>query len=56
MESMVERGYVPSMEAMGAPRFLGFGQKFLENMGKISTRIDNNTKTALLKKINFYKD
>tara|TARA_Y100001937_G_scaffold103547_1_gene142800 strand:+ start:1025 stop:4090 length:3066 start_codon:yes stop_codon:yes gene_type:complete len=55
MESMVERNYVPSMEAMGAPRFLGFGQKFLENMGKISTRIDNNTKTALLEKDEFLR-
>ena len=48
MQSMVDRNYVPSMEAMGAPRFLGYGQKFLENMGKISTRIDNNTKAALI--------
>ena len=53
MESMTERGYVPSMEAMGAPRFLGFGQKFLENMGKVSTRIDNNIKTALAEKDQF---
>ena len=53
MQSMVERGYVPSMEAMGAPRFLGYGQKFLENMGKISTRIDNNMKAALSEKDQF---
>ena len=53
MESMVERGYVPSMEAMGAPRFLGYGQKFLENMGKISTRINNNMNTALAEKDRF---
>ena len=50
MERMVEKDYVPSMEAMGAPRFLGYGQKFLENMGKITTRIDNNTKVALSEK------
>jgi hypothetical protein len=53
MQSMVDRGYVPSMEAMGAPRFLGYGQKFLENMGKISTRIDNNMKAALSEKDQF---
>jgi len=53
MESMVERGYVPSMEAMGAPRFFGFGQKVLENIGKITKRIDNNTKAALSEKDQF---
>ena len=36
---MTDRGYAPSMEAMGASRFLAYGQKFLENMGKITTRI-----------------
>ena len=53
MESMVERNYVPSMEAMGAPRFMGYGQKFMENMSKITTRIDNNTKAALSEKDQF---
>ena len=53
MESMVERKYVPSMEAMGAPRFLGFGQKMLENIGKVEGRIQNNVKVALAEKDQF---
>ena len=53
MESMVERDYVPSMEAMGAPRFLGFGQKVLENIGKVENRIENNVRVALSEKDQF---
>jgi len=53
MESMVERDYVPSMEAMGAPRFLGFGQKVLENIGKVENRIQNNVRVALSEKDQF---
>ena len=53
MESMVERDYVPSMESMGAPRFLGFGQKVLENIGKVEGRIQNNVRVALSEKDQF---
>ena len=47
LQGLVDRNYIPSMEALGAQKFASYGQKFLENMGKISTRVDNNTKMAL---------
>ncbi|MEL0015718.1 MAG: hypothetical protein VW715_10930 [Rhodospirillales bacterium] len=50
MESMVGRGYVPSLEAMGGPKPAAFAQKFFENAGKVDTRIKTNTNQALLDK------
>ena len=54
MKDMVDEGFVPSMEAMGAPRFLGYGQKFVENMAKVTKRIDNNVAVALSKKDDYF--
>ena len=53
MESLVGRGYVPSLEAMGAPKPAAYAQKFFENAGKVDTRIKTNTNQALLDKETF---
>ena len=53
MESLVSRDYIPSLEAMGAPRPAAYGQKFVENAGKVTGRIDNNTNQALINKAKF---
>jgi len=53
MESLVDRNYIPSLEAMGAPKPFAYGQKFVENAGKVTGRIDNNTNQALIDKAKF---
>ena len=53
MESLVSRDYIPSLEAMGAPKPAAYGQKFVENAGKVTGRIDNNTNQALINKAKF---
>lgn len=52
-EGLLERGYIPSLEFVGAPRPLAYGQKFAENAGKVNKRIDNNLRVALDKKDEF---
>jgi hypothetical protein len=52
-EGLLERGYIPSLEFVGAPRPLAYGQKFAENAGKVNKRIDNNLRVALDKKEEF---
>lgn len=53
MQDLVDRGYVPSMEALGAPRPVAYSQKFFENAAKVTKRIDNNVETALKEKAKF---
>lgn len=55
MEDLVDRGFVPSMEAMGAPKPAAYAQKFFENAGKVDSRIKLNTEKALLEKEGFLK-
>jgi len=53
MQSLVDRNYLPSLEAMDAPKPFAYGQKFGENAGKVMGRIDNNTNQALIDKAKF---
>lgn len=53
MQSLVDRNYIPSLEAMLAPKPAAYGQKFGENAGKVMGRIDNNTNQALIDKAKF---
>ena len=55
MEDLVDRGFVPSLEAMGAPKPAAYAQKFFENAGKVDSRIKANTEKALLEKSDFLK-
>ena len=48
-ERAMNKGSIPSLEAMGAKR-LGYFEKFLENATKSSQRINNNTNVALAEK------
>jgi len=52
-EGLLERGFTPSLELAGAPQFIAFQQKFLENVSKNASRIQNNTATALARKSDF---
>tara|TARA_R110002020_G_scaffold181918_3_gene377208 strand:- start:7059 stop:9905 length:2847 start_codon:yes stop_codon:yes gene_type:complete len=47
---LVEEGYMPSLERLGAPSFLGYSQKFAEGATKDSTRLVNNLELTLLKR------
>ena len=47
---LVEEGYMPSLERLGAPAFLGYSQKFAEGATKDSTRLINNLELSLLKR------
>lgn len=53
LESLVGRGAIPSLEALGAPRPISYAQKFMENAGKQLGRIDNNINFALTEKDRF---
>jgi hypothetical protein len=52
-EGLLGRGFTPSLELAGAPQFIAFQQKFLENVSKNTARIQNNTSTALARKADF---
>lgn len=55
-EQLMERGFIPSLEAAGAPAPLAYAQKFLENASKSTKRIDQNRNTALQIKEQFLAD
>ena len=49
-QRLVEEGYMPSLERLGAPTFLGYSQKFAEGATRDSTRLINNLELSLLKR------
>jgi hypothetical protein len=54
-ESLTERGFVPSIEAIGGPRPLALAQKFAENASRNLSRMENNLSIALKEKDDFLK-
>jgi len=53
MQGLVDRDYVPSLEALGAPRGPAYFQKVAETTAKVTDRIDNNLNRALSEKQDF---
>lgn len=47
---LVEEGYMPSLERLGAPTAIGYSQKFAEGATRDTTRIINNTSLATAKR------
>jgi hypothetical protein len=52
-DRLLGKGYVPSLESVGAPKPLAYLQKFAENASKTKARIDNNLNIALSEKNTF---
>jgi hypothetical protein len=52
-DRLLGKGYVPSLESVGAPKPLAYLQKFAENASKTKARIDNNLNIALTEKNTF---
>ena len=52
-DRLIGKGYVPSLESVGAPKPLAYLQKFAENASKTKARIDNNLNIALSEKNTF---
>jgi hypothetical protein len=52
-ERLYGKGYVQSMESLGAPRPIAYGQKFAENATKNTARMDKNLSVALEEKKSF---
>jgi len=52
-DRLIGKGYIQSMESLGAPRPIGYGQKFAENATKNTARMDNNLAVALEEKKSF---
>jgi hypothetical protein len=47
---LVDEGYMPSLERLGAPTAIGYSQKFAEGATKDATRVINNTSVAVSKR------
>jgi hypothetical protein len=47
---LVDEGYMPSLERLGAPTAIGYSQKFAEGATRDTTRVMNNTGVALAKR------
>ncbi len=47
---LVDEGYMPSLERLGAPTAIGYSQKFAEGATKDVTRVMNNTSVAVAKR------
>tara|TARA_R110002124_G_scaffold286413_1_gene467265 strand:- start:40 stop:3090 length:3051 start_codon:yes stop_codon:yes gene_type:complete len=52
-DRLIGKGYIQSMESLGAPSPIGYGQKFAENATKNTTRMDNNLAVALEERKSF---